>query len=92
MRWGGVVDELEVASQLDQWRIHGYVEIDPSPGYLLSPYMNQVKNHLKENVVLESSSKTVSIADFKCGLQVCSLAPMQQAFLQGWSTYVHFSC
>lgn len=42
MRWGGVVDELEVASQLDQWRIHGYVDIDPSPGHLLSPYMNQV--------------------------------------------------
>ncbi|XP_042231609.1 uncharacterized protein LOC121872686 isoform X2 [Homarus americanus] len=42
MRWGGVVDELELASQLDQWRVHGYADLDPSPGYLLSPFMKKV--------------------------------------------------
>lgn len=42
MRWGGVVDELELASQLDQWRIHGYADLDPSPGHLLSPFMEKV--------------------------------------------------
>ncbi|XP_071542410.1 uncharacterized protein [Panulirus ornatus] len=42
MRWGGVVDELELSSQLDQWRIHGYVDLDPSPGHLLSPFMEKV--------------------------------------------------
>lgn len=44
MRWGGVVDELELASQLDQWMVHGYVDLDPSPGHLLSPYMIKVLN------------------------------------------------
>ncbi|XP_045600489.2 uncharacterized protein [Procambarus clarkii] len=42
MRWGGVVDELELASQLDQWRIHGYADLDPSPGHLLSSFMEKV--------------------------------------------------
>lgn len=42
MRWGGVVDELELASQLDQWRIHGFTDLDPSPGHLLSPFMEKV--------------------------------------------------
>ncbi|KAK7069739.1 hypothetical protein SK128_028229, partial [Halocaridina rubra] len=42
MRWGGVVDELELATQLDQWLVHGYVDLDPSPGHLLSPYMKKV--------------------------------------------------
>lgn len=42
MRWGGVVDELELASQLDQWLVHGYVELDPVPGHMLSAYMKKV--------------------------------------------------
>ena len=42
MRWGGVVDELEFATQLDQWRIHGFIDIDPVPGTIMSPLMMQV--------------------------------------------------
>ncbi|XP_068245602.1 uncharacterized protein [Palaemon carinicauda] len=42
MRWGGVVDELELASQLDQWLVHGYMDLDPVPGHLLSAYMKKV--------------------------------------------------
>ncbi|XP_045125668.1 uncharacterized protein LOC123512978 isoform X2 [Portunus trituberculatus] len=42
MRWGGVVDELELACQLDQWRIHGSSDLDPMPGYFLSPFMKRV--------------------------------------------------
>ncbi|CAL4185425.1 unnamed protein product, partial [Meganyctiphanes norvegica] len=41
MRWGGVVDELELATQLDQWRIHGFMDLDPLPGYPLSQLMAQ---------------------------------------------------
>lgn len=42
MRWGGVVDELELACQLDQWRVHGTPDLDPMPGYFLSPFMKKV--------------------------------------------------
>lgn len=42
MRWGGVVDELELACQLDQWRIHGSPDLDPMPGFFLSPFMKRV--------------------------------------------------
>lgn len=67
MRWGGVVDELEVASQLDQWRIHGYVDIDPSPGHLLSPYMNQVKIYFLKIRFIRSMFMIIFLVKLKHG-------------------------
>ena len=42
MRWGGVVDELEFASQIMQWKVHGHVDIDSFPGHPLSALLTQV--------------------------------------------------
>lgn len=36
------MDELELACQLDQWRVHGCPDLDPMPGYFLSPFMKRV--------------------------------------------------
>lgn len=36
------MDELELACQLDQWRVHGTPDLDPMPGYFLSPFMKKV--------------------------------------------------
>ncbi|KAL7639213.1 UNVERIFIED_CONTAM: hypothetical protein RMT77_010747 [Armadillidium vulgare] len=44
MRWGGVVDELELVSQIIQWVVHGFAEIDPFPGHPMSPLFQQVVN------------------------------------------------
>ncbi|KAK3872026.1 hypothetical protein Pcinc_022868 [Petrolisthes cinctipes] len=42
MRWGGVVDELEFGSAVEQWLMQGSDSFDPRPGHPLSPYTLKV--------------------------------------------------
>ena len=59
MRWGGVVDELELASQILQWKIHGHVDIDPFPGFPLSQLMSKVTESDNYSVNPHSAAESI---------------------------------